>query len=53
VWEQYKVDEGEGRVLTVNPPTKGGASMENESMGIRMEQCAWWRDEKRAARLNK
>jgi carboxylesterase type B len=53
VWEQYKVDEGERRVLTVNPPTKGGASMENESVGIRMEQCAWWRDESRAARLNK
>ena len=50
-WEQY---EGTGsRQLVVNPPTMGGAMMEDEGTAIRMEQCAWWRDPERAARLNK
>jgi acetylcholinesterase len=49
-WEKY---EESGRQLVVNPPTKGGANMEDESAGIRVEQCKWWRDEERAKRLNK
>jgi hypothetical protein len=51
MWEQY---EGTGgRQLVVNPPTKGGAMMEDEATAIRMEQCAWWRDPERAVRMNK
>jgi acetylcholinesterase len=49
-WEKY---EKGGRQLVVNPPTKGGAKMEDEGSGIRMEQCRWWRDGERAKRLNK
>jgi carboxylesterase type B len=53
-WETYDVAGGkEGMELVVNRPSEGGPKMENESEGIRMEQCAWWRDESRAARLNK
>lgn len=50
-WEVY--EKVGGRQLVVNPPTNGGPKMENESEGVRMEQCAWWRDEGRAVRLNK
>ncbi|KAF1829190.1 para-nitrobenzyl esterase [Decorospora gaudefroyi] len=51
VWDKY---EGTGgRELVVNPPTKGGAAMEEEKNGVRMEQCSWWRDEERADRVNK
>jgi hypothetical protein len=51
VWEKYG---GTGTMeLVVNPPTKGGATMEVEKNGIRMGQCAWWRNEERAKRLNK
>lgn len=50
-WETYT---GTGsNQLVVNPPNKGGPRMEAEAEGIRMEQCAWWRDEARADRLNK
>jgi acetylcholinesterase len=50
-WEKY---EGAGtRQLVVSPPAQGGAAMEDEGVGIRMEQCAWWRDPERAKRLNK
>ncbi|KAF1942836.1 alpha/beta-hydrolase [Clathrospora elynae] len=51
-WEKYE-GSGNGRLLVVSPPTQGGAKMEDEKEGIRMEQCAWWRDEDRAKRLNK
>ncbi|KAJ4363394.1 hypothetical protein N0V83_009687 [Neocucurbitaria cava] len=53
-WEKYDVKDGKsGRELVVSPPTKGGAQMEDEDKGIRMDQCEWWRDEDRAKRLNK
>lgn len=51
IWEKY---EGAGtRQLVINPPAQGGAMMEDEAAGIRMEQCAWWRDPEREKRLNK
>lgn len=50
-WEKYTGTGG--KQLVVNPPTRGGPKMEDEKEGIRMEQCAWWRDEERAKRLNK
>jgi acetylcholinesterase len=49
-WETYS---GTGMQLVVNPLDQGGPKMEEESEGIRIEQCAWWRDEGRALRLNK
>lgn len=52
-WEKYTGAEKNGMQLVVNPPDKGGAIMEKEEEGIRMEQCRWWRDEDRAMRLNK
>jgi acetylcholinesterase len=53
-WERYDVAEGkEGRQMVVNRPSEGGPKMEDEVEGVRKEQCAWWRDEGRAARLNK
>lgn len=50
-WETYSGTAGSH--LVVNPPEQGGPRMEAEAEGIRMEQCAWWRDEERAKRLNK
>ncbi|KAJ4343106.1 hypothetical protein N0V95_006754 [Ascochyta clinopodiicola] len=50
-WEMYSGTAGNH--LLVSPPEQGGPRMEAESEGIRMEQCAWWRDEERAKRLNK
>ncbi|KAF1927310.1 alpha/beta-hydrolase [Didymella exigua CBS 183.55] len=50
-WEIYTGTGG--NQLVVSPPAQGGAQMEVEAAGIRMEQCAWWRDEDRAKRLNK
>jgi acetylcholinesterase len=50
-WETYS--GAGGKQLVVNPPPQGGPKMEDEAEGIRMEQCAWWRDEERAVRLNK
>jgi carboxylesterase type B len=50
-WEEYSGTGGSQ--LVVNPPDQGGPKMEAEAEGIRMEQCAWWRDEARALRLNK
>lgn len=53
-WETYDVGHGkEGRELVVSRPSQGGPKMELEKEGISVEQCAWWRDEKRAVRLNK
>lgn len=52
-WERYTGAEGNGAELVVSPPDKGGAKMEKEGEGIRMEQCRWWRDGERAKRLNK
>ncbi|KAE8829297.1 hypothetical protein HRS9122_09112 [Pyrenophora teres f. teres] len=50
-WGRY---EGAGsQELVVNPPIKGGVQMEQEGTAIRLEQCAWWNDPSRAARLNK
>ncbi|KAF2993434.1 hypothetical protein E8E13_000922 [Curvularia kusanoi] len=50
-WELYNGTSGSH--LVVSPPDQGGPKMELESAGIRMEQCAWWRDEARQIRLNK
>jgi acetylcholinesterase len=50
-WEKYSGTGG--KQLVINPPPEGGPKMEDEAEGIRMEQCAWWRDEERAVRLNK
>lgn len=50
-WETYTGTSG--RQLLVNPPEQGGTQMEEEAAGIRMEQCAWWRDLARQKRLNK
>jgi acetylcholinesterase len=53
-WEKYEVgEEKQGRQLVVDKPDQGGPKMEDEKVGIRMEQCKWWRDEDRAVRLNK
>lgn len=53
-WELYDIVDGkDGKELLVNRPSEGGPKMELEKEGINMEQCAWWRDETRAARLNK
>lgn len=53
-WEIYDVTNGkDGKELVVNKPSEGGPKMELEKEGINMEQCSWWRDETRAARLNK
>jgi acetylcholinesterase len=53
-WEKYELgEEKQGRQLVVNKPDQGGPKMEDEKVGIRMEQCRWWRDENRAVRLNK
>ncbi|OAL54991.1 alpha/beta-hydrolase [Pyrenochaeta sp. DS3sAY3a] len=50
-WEKYPSKNSQE--LVVNPLDKGGVHMEDESQGIRMKQCAWWRDKARADRLNK
>jgi hypothetical protein len=53
-WDTYTVGtSGSYQELVVNRPTDGGPKMEDERTAIRMEQCAWWRDEQRAKRLNK
>ncbi|KAF2112721.1 Alpha/Beta hydrolase protein [Lophiotrema nucula] len=50
-WEMYGgVGDGE---LVVGNADRGGTYMEKEGAGIRMEQCAWWRDPERMKRLNK
>ncbi|ORY04465.1 Alpha/Beta hydrolase protein [Clohesyomyces aquaticus] len=50
-WEVYGgVGSGE---LVVGNKDRGGTYMEVEGEGIRMMQCAWWRDEERMVRLNK
>jgi len=41
------------RELMVGSPDRGGVGAEEEESGIRMEQCAWWRDPERMVRLNK
>ncbi|KAF2875200.1 Alpha/Beta hydrolase protein, partial [Massariosphaeria phaeospora] len=40
-------------VLAVSPAHRGGVVPEVEGVGIRMDQCAWWRDMDRMQRLNK
>jgi acetylcholinesterase len=50
-WEKY-LGLG-GKELVVSPPDKGGVQMEEERLGVRMEQCAWWREGEREKRLNK
>ena len=50
-WELFTGTTGSH--LVVDPPEQGGPKMEPEANGIRMEQCAWWRDAAREARLNK
>jgi len=50
-WELFTGTSGSH--LVVDPPEQGGPKMEPEANGIRMEQCAWWRDAAREARLNK
>ncbi|KAF1847636.1 alpha/beta-hydrolase [Cucurbitaria berberidis CBS 394.84] len=53
-WDKYEVGKMNGRrELVVSPPHKGGVHMEMEDQGIRTLQCAWWRDQDRAKRLNK
>ncbi|KAH7076231.1 Alpha/Beta hydrolase protein [Paraphoma chrysanthemicola] len=53
-WDTYRVGEGDAYAeLAVNRPGQGGPVLEDERTAIRMEQCAWWRDEERAKRLNK
>lgn len=53
-WNAYTVGtNGAYQELVVNRPSEGGPQMEDERTAIRMEQCAWWRDEERAKRLNK
>lgn len=39
--------------LAVSPADRGGPRMESEAESVRMEQCAWWRDEGRLKRLYK
>ncbi|KAF2714588.1 alpha/beta-hydrolase [Pleomassaria siparia CBS 279.74] len=39
--------------LAVGSPDRGGVVQEDEGAGIRLEQCAWWRDPERMVRLNK
>lgn len=51
-WGRY-VGNNNKKELVVSPTEKGGIAMEDESSGIRMEQCKWWRDEDRAKRINK
>lgn len=51
VWGKY---QGVGsKHLVVGSPDRGGVKMEDEAGTIRMAQCAWWRDLKRAKRINK
>jgi carboxylesterase type B len=51
VWEAY---DGLGsNQLVVGSADGTGTGMEGEGEGIRMEQCAWWRDPERMKRLNK
>lgn len=53
-WETYNPGDGyQGWELAVSRPSEGGPTMEMEKDAIRMAQCAWWRDESRAVRLNK
>ncbi|KAF2027964.1 alpha/beta-hydrolase [Setomelanomma holmii] len=53
-WSAYQVEDGGTFAeLAVNRLTDGGPVVEDERTAIRMEQCAWWRDEDRAKRLNK
>ncbi|KAF1970784.1 para-nitrobenzyl esterase [Bimuria novae-zelandiae CBS 107.79] len=50
-WDRYwKVGSGQ---LAVGNTARGGVVMEEERKGIRMRECAWWRDEARMKRLNK
>ncbi|KAF2465671.1 alpha/beta-hydrolase [Lindgomyces ingoldianus] len=50
-WEAYGgLGGGE---LVIGNMGRRGTYMEREREGIRMEQCAWWRDPERMARLNK
>lgn len=50
-WERYKFRGG--RQLAVNGPDRGIVEMEDESNGLRSDQCNWWNDQTRALRLNK
>lgn len=50
-WDVY--NQTMGRQLVVSTPHGGGVRMEPESVGIRAEQCRWWRDKDRSLRLNK
>lgn len=50
-WGAYEgLGAGELKVGSLNGT---GTAMEEEGEGIRMEQCAWWRDPERMQRLNK
>lgn len=50
-WDRYwGLDSGQ---LAVGNPGRGGIVMEKESAGLRMADCAWWRDEQRMLRLFK
>lgn len=50
-WDRYwNLGSGE---LAVSTRKSGGISMEEERAGIRMKQCAWWRDEERMVRIHK
>ncbi|KAF2269974.1 alpha/beta-hydrolase [Lojkania enalia] len=50
-WGTYEGVGGEQ--LVVGNEERGGVYMEPEAEGVRMEQCAYWRDEGRMKRLNK
>jgi len=50
-WTRY--EKLGGRLLNVRPTVKGGTVMEDEGVGIRMKECAWWNDPERMRRLNK
>jgi carboxylesterase type B len=50
-WEKY---EGlGGKQLVVGSEQRGGVKLEDEGEGIRMRECAWWRDAERMGRLYK
>ncbi|KAF2686320.1 alpha/beta-hydrolase [Lentithecium fluviatile CBS 122367] len=50
-WERY--EHLGGKELKVSNEERGGVHVENESDGIRMRQCGWWRDEERMLRAYK
>ncbi|PSN74028.1 para-nitrobenzyl esterase [Corynespora cassiicola Philippines] len=50
-WQKY--EKLGGKELVVGNAARGGVHLEDEGEGIRMEQCAWWRDPERMVRMNK